>query len=318
MVPDRGRGGVCTRPVAPRDDGRSVNIRIPAGLPLVPLDGVLVEQVLFNLIDNALKYSPAGSSIDISAHEQEGSVVIEVADRGVGLAEGEREQIFEKLYRGTASKEGTRGAGLGLAIARAIVSAHGGSIWAAARPGGGALFSFSLPVGSTPISPTKRKRKKTDEPGGPQSTHSAKPRLLVIEDDTPMRRFLRAALDNEGYQVVEADTGQAGLTSHLARMPDLILLDLGLPDMDGTSILKRVREWSQVPIVVLSARGQEADKVDALNRRRRLPDQALRGPRAACPHSRRAEACGPFKERAGNRPRSSAPGTSSSTWAAGG
>ena len=99
-----------------------------------------------------------------------------------------------------------------------------------------------------------------------QDVHdSGKPRILVIEDDTPMRRFLRAALSNEGYQVVEAETGQAGFTSLLAHIPDLILLDLGLPDMDGTSILERVREWSRVPIVVLSARGQEADKVDALN-----------------------------------------------------
>jgi two-component system, OmpR family, KDP operon response regulator KdpE len=89
--------------------------------------------------------------------------------------------------------------------------------------------------------------------------------ILVIEDDTPMRRFLRAALVNAGYQVIEADTGQLAMTIILARMPDLILLDLGLPDMDGTDILTRVREWSQVPIVVLSARGHEGDKVDALD-----------------------------------------------------
>ena len=133
--------------------GRSVHTHIPVELPLVPLDGVLIEQVLFNLLDNALKYSPAGSPIDISARGEQGSVVIEVADRGSGLAEGENEQIFEKLHRGTASKEGGRGAGLGLAIARAIVDAHGGSIWAAARPGGGSLFSFRLPVGSTPDVP---------------------------------------------------------------------------------------------------------------------------------------------------------------------
>ena len=100
---------------------------------------------------------------------------------------------------------------------------------------------------------------------GQDARDSGKARILVIEDDTPMRRFLRAALSNEGYQVVEAETGQAGLTSLLSHIPDLILLDLGLPDMDGTSILERVREWSRVPIVVLSARGQEADKVDALN-----------------------------------------------------
>ena len=90
-------------------------------------------------------------------------------------------------------------------------------------------------------------------------------RILVIEDDRPIRRFLEAALTNEGYQVVEAETGQLGMTHILARMPDLVVLDLGLPDMDGMDIITRVREWSQVPIVILSARGREEDKVDALN-----------------------------------------------------
>ena len=80
-----------------------------------------------------------------------------------------------------------------------------------------------------------------------------------------MRRFLRAALENEGYQVTEAGTARDGMTMILGHPPDLILLDLGLPDVDGMTILNRVREWSQVPVVILSARGQEADKVEALN-----------------------------------------------------
>ena len=101
---------------------------------------------------------------------------------------------------------------------------------------------------------------------GTRSTFpSSAPRILVVEDDTPMRRFLRAALANEGYKVVEAETGQAALDSVLAQLPDLILLDLGLPDVDGATVLERVREWSRVPIIVLSARGQEVDKVEALN-----------------------------------------------------
>jgi two-component system, OmpR family, KDP operon response regulator KdpE len=90
-------------------------------------------------------------------------------------------------------------------------------------------------------------------------------RVLVIEDDRPIRRFLEAALANEGYDVVEAETGRMGLAHILARLPDLIVLDLGLPDMDGMEIITRVREWSQVPIIILSARGREDDKVDALN-----------------------------------------------------
>ena len=89
--------------------------------------------------------------------------------------------------------------------------------------------------------------------------------VLVIEDDIPMRRFLRAALENEGYQVTEAGNARDGMTMILGHPPDLILLDLGLPDADGMTIVDRVREWSQIPVVILSARGQEADKVEALN-----------------------------------------------------
>ena len=80
-----------------------------------------------------------------------------------------------------------------------------------------------------------------------------------------MRRFLRAALENEGHQVTEAGTAREGMTMILGHPPDLILLDLGLPDADGMTVLDRVREWSQVPVVILSARGPEADKVEALN-----------------------------------------------------
>jgi len=89
--------------------------------------------------------------------------------------------------------------------------------------------------------------------------------VLVIEDDAPIRRFLQAALENQGYEVAEAETGRQGIERILSRMPDLVVLDLGLPDMDGMDIIGRVREWSQVPIVILSARGQENDKVNALN-----------------------------------------------------
>jgi two-component system sensor histidine kinase KdpD len=130
--------------------GREITKHIPAQLPLVPLDGVMIEQVLFNLLDNALKYSPPGSPIDVSAHTEDGAVVVDVADRGPGLSEDEREQVFDKLYRGAASKGGGRGAGLGLAIAMAIVNAHGGRIWATNRAGGGALFSFDLPLEDAP------------------------------------------------------------------------------------------------------------------------------------------------------------------------
>jgi two-component system sensor histidine kinase KdpD len=128
---------------------RRVDIDLPPELPLVPLDPLLIEQVLINLLDNAIKYTPEGSPIDISAAVEDRAVGVTVADRGPGFAPGEEAQIFEKFYRGQDA--GTRtGAGLGLAISRGIVEAHGGRITAEPRAGGGAVFRFTLPLAAEP------------------------------------------------------------------------------------------------------------------------------------------------------------------------
>jgi two-component system KDP operon response regulator KdpE len=96
-------------------------------------------------------------------------------------------------------------------------------------------------------------------------TSSLKPSVLVIDDELQIRRLLRVCLEGNGYRVLEAATGQEGITQTAQYRPDLVLLDLGLPDMDGVAVLKRLREWSQVPVVVLSLRDREDDKVAALD-----------------------------------------------------
>jgi two-component system sensor histidine kinase KdpD len=128
---------------------RRVDIDLPTDLPLVPLDPLLIEQVFINLLDNAIKYTPEGSPIDISAVVEDRAVLVTVGDRGSGFAPGEEVKVFEKFYRG--QEAGARsGAGLGLAIARGMVEAHGGWISAEPRAGGGALFRFSLPLATEP------------------------------------------------------------------------------------------------------------------------------------------------------------------------
>lgn len=90
-------------------------------------------------------------------------------------------------------------------------------------------------------------------------------RILIIEDESPIRKFLRISLESQGYQVIEAENGNKGLQHAAAGPPEIVVLDLGLPDMDGLEVIQRLREWSTVPIVVLSARGREADKIAALD-----------------------------------------------------
>jgi two-component system, OmpR family, sensor histidine kinase KdpD len=128
---------------------RPVRVAVPEDLPLVPLDDVLFEQVVWNLVENAHKHAPAGSPIEIAAAIEGGEARVTVADRGPGLGPGEERRVFEKFYRGSAPSA-RPGFGLGLAICQGIVAAHGGRIEAANRPGGGALFTVRLPLAGEP------------------------------------------------------------------------------------------------------------------------------------------------------------------------
>ena len=141
-------GAALTR-LEPALQDRAVRLNLPDDLPLVPLDGVLFEQVVWNLVENAIKYTPAGGSIEISAGLHGGELRFDVADRGPGIGSGDGHRLFEKFYRGE-SASGQPGVGLGLSICEAIVRAHGGTIEAANRAGGGAVFTVWLPLEGGP------------------------------------------------------------------------------------------------------------------------------------------------------------------------
>ncbi len=141
--------GAALGQIEGRLSGRELRTRVPDSLPLVPLDTTLIGQALVNLLENALKYTPPASPIEVSARVEGDSMIIEVSDRGPGLEAGEEQRVFEKFYR-RASENGQPGAGLGLAIAKAVAAAHGGKAAAANRAGGGAVFSLTLPLGGPP------------------------------------------------------------------------------------------------------------------------------------------------------------------------
>jgi two-component system sensor histidine kinase KdpD len=132
--------------------GQVVQTRVPADLPLVQYDAVLIERVLCNLLENAAKYTPAGSTVTVSAQQHGLWLNVSVADNGPGLPPGQEEAVFEKFARG--ERESAKpGVGLGLAICRAIIQAHGGTIYAASQPGGGVAFTFTLALGTPPATP---------------------------------------------------------------------------------------------------------------------------------------------------------------------
>jgi two-component system sensor histidine kinase KdpD len=142
-------GAVLNR-FAERIKDRPVKTHLSEDLPLVSFDPLLIEQVLMNLLDNAIKYTPKGTPIDLAASVEDGEIIFAIEDRGPGIPAGEEERIFDKFVRGSATGGGI---GLGLTICRAITAAHGGRIWAENRQGGGAAFRFALPLGEQPPLP---------------------------------------------------------------------------------------------------------------------------------------------------------------------
>jgi two-component system sensor histidine kinase KdpD len=138
--------GTVLQRMEPQLEGRAVSTDLAENLPMVFVDDVLLGQVLWNLLENAAKYTPPGSPLELAAFEDTNAVIIEVRDRGPGIPPGEEERIFEKFYRGQSGKvsKNVRGAGLGLPICRAIVEAHRGTIQALPREGGGTIFRISL------------------------------------------------------------------------------------------------------------------------------------------------------------------------------
>jgi len=140
--------GAALNPLTDHLADHPVQVRLPEDMPLVPLDSLLIGQVFANLFENAVKYTPPGTSIEITADVNGNGVTVEVSDRGPGLPPGAEEHVFDKFYR--ASPQTARGIGLGLTICRGIIDAHGGHIWAENRAGGGAVFRFTLPFDGKP------------------------------------------------------------------------------------------------------------------------------------------------------------------------
>jgi signal transduction histidine kinase len=126
--------------------GQLLNVFLPDSLPLVPADGERLRQVLINLIDNAMKYTPSGSEITVAAREEGIDLIVEVKDNGEGMSGELRERLFQPYSRVRSDRQSLKGLGLGLLIARNIVELHGGKIWVKSNSGAGTTFSFSIPL----------------------------------------------------------------------------------------------------------------------------------------------------------------------------
>ncbi|MGI8573001.1 MAG: response regulator [Solirubrobacteraceae bacterium] len=203
-----------------------------------------VIQTLTNLIGNAVKFSPPGSRVQVSCSHRDGEILFVVSDEGRGIPADQLDAIFGRFAQVDASDSREKGGtGLGLAICRSIVEQHGGRIWAQSAPGQGATFSFGLPA---PVSSEATPRK---------SPTPDRPRVLVCDDDPAVLEVLSAVLEQHGYAVSTAASGEHTVQSAIAERPDAILLDLLMPGMSGWETARALEdhvETQGIPIVILS------------------------------------------------------------------
>ena len=235
-----------------------VHIDLEPDLPVVLADGRRVVQVLGNLLSNAARNSPESSPIELVIARQGVHVAFSVTDHGRGLSADALPQLFRKFSRidGDANARNLAGSGMGLAICKGIVEAHGGRIWAESDgPGLGARFTFTLPVATEEALPAVA----TPVATSPQF-HGAgrgRTRVLTVDDDPNTLRYVRDVLSDAGYEpFVTGDPNQVANLMESER-PQVVLLDLMLPGTDGINLMEAIPELSQVPVIFLSAYGRD-------------------------------------------------------------
>ena len=244
--------------------GRShiVLIDLPADLPRVAADGQRVVQVLNNLFSNAAQHSPESAPIEVGASRQDGFVEISVTDGGEGVPRDKLSSLFRKHASVHGSKGGIRNAGLGLAICRGLVEAHGGRIRAeSAGAGLGTRFAFTLPVADD-AGPAATGFSRSDPQ--PPNNWGQRATILVVDDDPQTTRYVRDALSAAGYAPVV--TGDPNDVSRLVNElnPDLVLLDLMLPGTDGIELMLGLPELASLPVIFISAYGRDETIARAL------------------------------------------------------
>jgi signal transduction histidine kinase/CheY-like chemotaxis protein len=231
------------RPLA---DRKEIEMVLDAHAGTISADRGRLRQIVYNLISNAIKFTPDGGRISVEARWHGSEARIAVSDTGVGIAASDLDHIFEEFRQVGDMKAREAGTGLGLALSRRLVEAHAGRIEVTSSPGGGSRFEFIFPDSLVPELPAEPTR-ATGEAPRPGST------VLVIEDDPGAVRLLRTYLEAEGYVVEVATDGEAGIAAARANPPGAIILDVLLPGIDGWEVLRRLKvdpELRDVPVMV--------------------------------------------------------------------
>lgn len=236
-----------------------------------------IERICYNLLSNALKYTSEGGEITLTAKEENGRVMISVADNGCGISSDELPYIFDRFYQ---AKNAGRGTGIGLAIVKAFTELHHGEVSATSVEGKGSTFTIHIPVrqkGEVTNQPTEKIEQLVEPSSAEEVPNQArhideliqpyqtdKPEVLIIDDNIDIRTYLRSVL-SEKYNVSEAADGKAGLELARKIVPDIVLSDIMMPVMDGLAFcqqLKTDKAISHIPVILLTARSLDEQRAE--------------------------------------------------------
>jgi signal transduction histidine kinase/CheY-like chemotaxis protein len=230
---------------------------LEAVVPPVPLmvwaDRDRLIQIVTNLLQNAVKFTPEDGSIMVTVRQETQTLAgVSVLDTGPGIPPEFLEQIFDPFFRVKQARSGVKGLGLGLSIVRRLVELQGGTIVARSKPGQGAELSFTIPLLPTIAMPRG-------------SASAEAPRILVVDDDPDIRQLLQDRLRAKGYRVQSAADGVRALEAVRSETFEGMILDIGIPSLDGMDVLRQIRVWDQqIPIVIVTASGAKELAVRAI------------------------------------------------------
>jgi len=246
--------------VSPAAAARTLRLEatIPRGMLWMEADPTRLEQIVVNLLGNAIKFTEPGGRIWIDARRTENEIEIEVGDSGIGMAVGKIPEMFELFAQGERSAARSEGGlGIGLTVVRGLCQLHGGSVSARSNgPGTGSTFTVRLPAAKAPVSPPAAKASRAVGGGGGT-------RILIVDDNLDTARGLAKLLARRDYEVRLAHDGPGALKAAREFAPAVVLLDIGLPGMDGYEVAQRLRAnpaCEKISVIAISGYGQEADR----------------------------------------------------------
>ena len=221
----------------------------------VHADGARIEQIVMNLLSNALKFTPEGGRITVRVGREGDEAVLKVSDDGDGMTADLLPSVFDLFVQGEGEPDRRSGLGIGLTLVRRLVELHGGRVEAASPgPGRGSVFTVRLPALVDPAQEDARAAKAPDAP--------RRQRILIIEDNPDNREMMRILLETSGNEIYEAPDGVSGVEMTIQLQPDTVLIDIGLPGIDGYEVARQIRSKlrDRSRLIALSGYGQEKDR----------------------------------------------------------